>query len=102
MSIADIEGVEDLRERGRRYGERQFRAPQISREILAEADAHRAAVARTAASQLNPVAEEWEPPWRHYDSDEGWGRKHKHKRTHKNKKCRSRKGRRKKKKSRKH
>ena len=38
LSIGDIEGDEDLRSRGRRYGERRFRAQQI----LAEADAHRA------------------------------------------------------------
>lgn len=92
LSIADIEGVGDLRERASRYGQRRERAQQILDVILAEADAHRAAVARTAAAPASP------PTMRdlhraalvghdhdHYDSDEGWGRKHKKKKPHKNK-----------------
>jgi hypothetical protein len=103
LSIADIEGVEDLRERARRYGERRRRAPQILEDILEEADEHRAAVARTAAAPASP------PTMRarhragidafhdHYDPDEGWGRKHKYKRTHKNKTKKAKKKKKKKK-----
>ena len=89
LSIVDIEGEEDLRERARRYGERRRRAPQILEDILEEAAAHRAAVARTAAAQASP------PTMRarhragidafhdHYDPDEGWGRKYKMKKSRK-------------------
>lgn len=108
LSIADIEGVEDLRERASRYFQRRERAQRILVEILAEADAHRAAVARTAAAPASPPTmrdrhrDAWTGAFRDpYDSDEGWGRKHKYKRTHKNKKSSRRKGSRKKKKKKK-
>lgn len=81
LSIEDIEGEDDLRTRATRYGERRRRAPQILDEILEEADAHRAAVARNAAAPASPPTMRD----RHYDSDEGWGRKHKKKKPHKNK-----------------
>jgi len=92
LSIADIEGVEDLRERASRYFQRRERAQRILVEILAEADAHRAAVARTAAAPASPPTmrdrhrDAWTGAFRDpYDSDEGWGRKHKKKKPHKNK-----------------
>lgn len=102
LSIADIESVEDLRERARRYGERRRRAPQILDEIVAEADTHRAEMVAALAARHTGQPSPREDQWRHYDSDEGWGRKHKYKRTHKNKRSRSRKGSGKRKKSRKH
>ena len=84
LSIADIERVEDLRARGTRYGERRRRAPQILEDILAEADARREEMAAEFILPLTPTSPS-SPRWRHYDPDEGWGRKHKYKRTHKNK-----------------
>ncbi len=90
LSIEEIEADEDLGRRRDRYEQRREHAQQILGQILAEADAHRAAVARTAAAPASP------PTMRarhraalvghdHYDSDEGWGRKHKKKKPHKNK-----------------
>lgn len=103
LSIADIEGVEDLRERARRYGERRDRAPQILEEILAEADAHRAAaMARRMARHTGQPSSPGEDQRIHYDDGEGRVKKYKKKESRKNKKSRSRKGSRKKKKSRKH
>jgi hypothetical protein len=96
LSIADIEGVEDLRERARRYGERRRRAPQILEDILAEAAAHREEMAAEFILPLTPTSPS-SPRWRHYDPDEGWGRKHKYKRTHKNKTKKAKKKKKKKK-----
>ena len=97
LSIADIESVEDLRERARRYGLRRRRAPQILEDILAEADAHRAASRRTARRRV-PARD----PHLYSSDDDGGGKKYKKKKSRKNKRSRSRKGSRKRKKSRKH
>jgi len=96
LSIADIERVEDLRERARRYGARRQLAPQILDEILAEADAYRA----DALPVIPRTPRHAGDPHIYYSDDDlgGHVRKQKHKRTHKNKKSRSRK----RKKSRKH
>jgi len=96
LSIADIESVEDLRERARRYGVRRQRAPQILEDILAEAAAHREEMAAEFILPLTPTSPS-SPRWRHYDPDEGWGRKHKYKRTHKNKTKKAKKKKKKKK-----
>ena len=98
LSIADIERVEDLRERARRYGARRLLAPQILDEILAEADAHRADALPVIPRTMREPHER--DPHIYYSDDDlgGHVRKQKHKRTHKNKKSRSRK----RKKSRKH
>lgn len=96
LSIADIESVEDLRERARRYGERRQRAPQILEDILAEAAAHLEEMAAEFILPLTPTSPS-SPRWRHYDPDEGWGRKHKYKRTHKNKTKKAKKKKKKKK-----
>lgn len=96
LSIADIEGVEDLRERARRYGERRRRAPQILEDILAEADERRRDV-EARDLPLTPTSPSSPRRWRHYDPDEGWGRKHKYKRTHKNKTKKAKKKKKKKK-----
>lgn len=74
LSRVQIEAVENLDMRRTRYGERRLRAPQILEEILAEADAHIAAQPQRQAESPNTQA-----LWRHYDSDEGWGKKPKNK-----------------------
>ena len=83
LSIADIEGVEDLRERARRYGARRRRAPRILDEILAEADAYRA----DALPVIPRTPRHAGDPHIYYSDDDlgGHVRKQKHKRTHKNK-----------------
>ena len=91
LNILAIETA-DLESRAGLYARRW----SLAQEMLAEADARLEEMEAEFILPLTPTSPS-PPRWRHYDPDEGWGRKHKYKRTHKNKTKKAKKKKKKKK-----